>query len=121
MTKPFHLVTDILPLERQESGGGDLGTKEADLFDVGVEQEIGKHNQRSGAGRGQNAGGANHKRAKKNEKFGFGGKKRHAKSGDAKSSGDLSGFDAKKMKAGGRGKVTKTRPGKARRKSMGTR
>ncbi|KAH7166258.1 eukaryotic rRNA processing protein EBP2-domain-containing protein [Dactylonectria macrodidyma] len=110
-----------LKRKRQESGGGDLGTNEADLFDVGVEQEIGKHNQRSGAGRGQNAGGTNHKRAKKNEKFGFGGKKRHSKSGDAKSSGDLSGFDAKKMKAGSRGKVTKTRPGKARRKSMGTR
>lgn len=93
------------------------------MFDVGVENELKKYNQRSGSGRGQmgpNAG--NLKRQKKNEKFGFGGKKRHAKSGDAMSSGDLSGFNAKKMKAGGKGKVTKsTRPGKARRKSMGTR
>lgn len=76
------------------------------------------HNPRSGAGRGAGAGG-NHKRAKKNEKYGFGGKKRHAKSGDAMSSGDLSGFDPKKMKAGGR--VAKSRPGKARRKTMGSR
>ncbi|KPM41638.1 hypothetical protein AK830_g4932 [Neonectria ditissima] len=108
-----------LKRKRQESSGDTGGTKEADIFDVGVEQEIKKPNGRSGAGRGQDASGPNRKRSNKNEKYGFGGKKRHAKSGDAKSSGDLSGFDAKKMKAGGRGKVTKTRPGKARRKSMG--
>ena len=77
------------------------------------------HNPRSGAGRGGAGAGGNHKRAKKNEKYGFGGKKRHAKSGDAMSSGDLSGFDPKKMKAGGR--VAKSRPGKARRKTMGSR
>ncbi|KAH6892003.1 eukaryotic rRNA processing protein EBP2-domain-containing protein [Thelonectria olida] len=111
-----------LKRKRQESGGNDLGTKEADLFDVGVENELKKHSSRSGAGRGQSAGGPNQKRQKKNEKYGFGGKKRHAKSGDAKSSGDLSGFDPKRMKAGGRNKVTKpTRPGKARRKAAGAR
>ncbi|KAM5342737.1 hypothetical protein ACJ41O_013703 [Fusarium nematophilum] len=109
-----------LKRKRQESGGADLGTNEADIFDVGVESEMKKHNQRSGAGRGQMGGPVNHKRAKKNERYGFGGKKRHAKSGDAMSSGDLSGFNAKKMKAGG-GKVTKSRPGKARRKTMGSR
>ncbi|KAL2676665.1 hypothetical protein Neosp_010429 [[Neocosmospora] mangrovei] len=112
-----------LKRKRQESGGADLGTNEADLFDVGVESEMKKHNQRSGAGRGQMGAGSgtvNHKRAKKNEKYGFGGKKRHAKSGDAMSSSDLSGFNAKKMKAGG-SKVSKSRPGKARRKAMGAR
>lgn len=62
----------------------------------------------------------NHKRQKKNEKYGFGGKKRHAKSGDAASSSDLSGFNAKKMKAGSR--VSKpSRPGKSRRKAMASR
>lgn len=61
------------------------------------------------------------KRQKKDEKYGFGGKKRHAKSGDAASSGDLSGFNAKGMKAGGRGKITKARPGKDRRKAMSSR
>lgn len=40
-----------------------------------------------------------HKRQKRDEKFGFGGKKRFAKSGDAISSGDLSGFSAKKKKS----------------------
>jgi rRNA-processing protein EBP2 len=65
---------------------------------------------------------ANGKRQKKNEKYGFGGKKRHAKSGDAMSSGDLSGFNARKMKEGGKGGVSKAqRPGKSRRKTMSTR
>jgi rRNA-processing protein EBP2 len=58
-------------------------------------------------------GGGSNKRQKKNDKFGFGGKKRFSKSGDAMSSGDLSGFSTRKMKekVGGAAK----RPGKARR------
>jgi rRNA-processing protein EBP2 len=65
------------------------------------------------------------KRQRKDAKYGFGGKKRFSKSGDAISSGDLSGFNAKKMKSngfGGAGKKKKAvkapRPGKSRRKSM---
>ncbi|GJN86121.1 rRNA-processing protein and EBNA1-binding protein ebp2 [Purpureocillium lilacinum] len=108
-----------LKRKRQESGG-DLGTNEADMFDVGVESELAKHSQRS-AGKGKQSQSVNNKRQKKNEKFGFGGKKRHAKSGDAISSGDLSGFNAKQMKASGRPKGKAQRPGKARRKAMGTR
>ncbi len=100
--------------ERQESSG-DVGTKEGDLFDVAVDDEISKHSQRSGGGR--SSSGLNAKRQKKNDKFGFGGKKKHIKSGDAMSSGDLSGFNAKKMKAGGKYKKA-SRPGKSRRKAM---
>jgi|ERR1712000_21987 len=111
-----------LKRKRAESGGGDA-TNEADLFDVGVDKELGKPSRgdRSGAGRGNvGAGAVNHKRQKKNEKYGFGGKKRHAKSGDAMSSADLSGFNAKGMKA--KSKVTKpSRPGKDRRKAMARR
>lgn len=115
--------TNSFAEERAESGGGDA-TNEADLFDVGVDKELGKSNSRSdrsGAGRGNvGAGATNHKRQKKNEKYGFGGKKRHAKSGDAMSSADLSGFNAKGMKA--KGKVSKpSRPGKDRRKAMARR
>jgi rRNA-processing protein EBP2 len=56
------------------------------------------------------------KRQKKNEKYGFGGKKKHSKSGDAMSSADLSGFSAKRMKSGAKSKPAKTaRLGKARR------
>merc|ERR1712054_358049 len=71
---------------------------------------------RAGAGRG---GKPNTKRQKKDEKYGFGGKKRHAKSGDFASSSDLSGFSAKAMKA--KGGVSKSRPGKSKRKAMSTR
>jgi rRNA-processing protein EBP2 len=54
------------------------------------------------------------KRQKKDQKFGFGGKKRFSKSGDAVSSGDLRDFSAAKMK-GKRSGGTKQRPGKSRR------
>lgn len=96
-----------------------MSTNEADLFDVGVDKEITGYkskSDRSGPGRG-NMGGSNSKRQKKNEKYGFGGKKRHAKSGDTVSSSDMSGFNPKKMKA--QSKVSKSsRPGKSRRKAM---
>ncbi|KAF2705843.1 Ebp2-domain-containing protein [Pleomassaria siparia CBS 279.74] len=50
---------------------------------------------------GDDDGKPNFKRQKKDSKYGFGGKKRHAKSNDAISSADGRGFSAKKMKAGG--------------------
>ncbi|KAF3056598.1 rRNA-processing protein EBP2 [Daldinia childiae] len=105
-----------LKRKRQETSG-DLGTTEADLFDVGVDNEIGKHNAQRAFSRGKDGERAGPKRQKKNEKYGFGGKKRHAKSGDAVSSGDLSSFNARKMKSGGSrgGKPVKPRLGKNRR------
>lgn len=66
-------------------------------------------------GSGIRDGGPNHKRQKKDEKFGFGGKKRFSKSNDAKSAGDTDGYSARKMKGGA--KAAKQRPGKARRAS----
>ncbi|KAL7899129.1 eukaryotic rRNA processing [Trichoderma sp. TUCIM 5745] len=100
-----------LKRKRQEHNS-DVGTKEADIFDVSVDNEIAKHSQRSGSTRQQSgARTPNAKRQKKNEKFGFGGKKRHAKSGDAVSSGDLSRFNVKRMKS------KASRPGKNRRKA----
>ncbi|KID77602.1 rRNA-processing protein EBP2 [Metarhizium brunneum] len=107
-----------LKRKRQESGN-DMNTNEADLFDVSVDNELASHAQSMGSSRGGPSGkGVNAKRQKKNEKYGFGGKKRHAKSGDALSSGDLSSFNTKKMKAGSRGKPKASRPGKSRRKAM---
>ena len=67
--------------------------------------------------RAKGAGGSGKpgaKRQKRDEKYGFGGKKRFAKSNDAKSSADVSGFSVKKMK----GKKTPQRPGKSRRAKM---
>ncbi|KAI0977382.1 eukaryotic rRNA processing protein EBP2-domain-containing protein [Xylaria arbuscula] len=114
-----------LKRKRSETGGGNLGTREADLFDVGVDNELSKPKgsqrggERGGAGRG--AGGPGAKRQKKNDKFGLGGKKKYSKSGDAASSADLSGFSAKRMKGGAaKGKTPKTaRLGKSRRKAGG--
>lgn len=61
-------------------------------------------------------GKANNKRHKRDEKFGFGGKKRFSKSGDAASSADIRGFSAKKMKGQKKGSQ---RPGKSRRAKQG--
>lgn len=60
------------------------------------------------AARRENGGRVN-KRQKKDERFGFGGKKRFAKSNDAKSSADTRGFSVKKMKG------KQQRPGKSKR------
>ncbi|CAK7264852.1 rRNA-processing protein EBP2 [Sporothrix epigloea] len=125
----------IKSLKRKRSELGTSSTHEADLFDVAVEKELssapGAKKNAAKGGRGAGApGGPNAKRQKKNDKYGFGGKKRHIKSGDAMSSADLSGFNAKKMKAGGgrsergrpggqksAGSRTPNRPGKSRRKA----
>lgn len=52
------------------------------------------------------------KRQKKDDKFGFGGKKRFSKSGDAASTADLRAFSVKKMKGVKKGAQ---RLGKSRR------
>ncbi|EFW99738.1 rRNA processing protein [Grosmannia clavigera kw1407] len=120
----------IKTLKRKRSENGATNTHEADLFDVAVDTEIGAKRGASSApgslkrGRdGGRSGGPpqpNAKRQKKNEKYGFGGKKRHGKSGDAQSSGDLSGFNARRMKSGGSA-FKAQRPGKARRQAAGGR
>jgi rRNA-processing protein EBP2 len=94
-------------LKRKRQGADITKTNEEDLFDIGLEADDSKPDRREGR-----AGG--NKRQKKNEKFGFGGKKRHAKSNTAESSGDGRGFSSRKMK-GKTGGAAKARPGKARR------
>jgi rRNA-processing protein EBP2 len=74
-----------------------------DMFDVAIDEASQPEKKRT------RDGPRHSKRQKKDDKFGFGGKKRHAKSGDAASSGDLSKFSAKKMKGGAK------RPGKSKR------
>ena len=118
-------------IERQDGGGSGLGaTEAADLFDVAVDNELKTGSKKRSAGDHGPSGGA--KRQKKDTKFGFGGKKRFGKSGDAMSSGDLRSFSAKRMKdrdgdrggPGGRGpggagakKGPKPRLGKSRRQA----
>lgn len=101
----------INSLKRKRAGGADLNDKE-DNFDVALEDAAvtEKKDRAERKAKGAEAG-QRRKRQKKDEKFGFGGKKRHAKSNDAKSSSDMSGFSAKKMK----GKGGPKRPGKSQR------
>jgi rRNA-processing protein EBP2 len=103
---------------------------EPDLFDVELDDTTTpnkkdrdfKRNSRGGSGGRGDRSGPN-KRQKKDEKFGFGGKKRFGKSTDAASSADASGFSVAKMKGktggrGGRGGArggASSRPGKSRR------
>lgn len=59
-------------------------------------------------------------RTEKDKKFGHGGKKRFAKSGDASSTADMKGFSVGRMKGrtrggGAAGRGGAKRPGKARR------
>ncbi|KAK4137920.1 Ebp2-domain-containing protein [Trichocladium antarcticum] len=131
-----------LKRKRQDGGSAALGATEVDdLFDVAVDNELGNSSSKKRSAPGGGRDGPNSKRQKKDSKFGFGGKKRFAKSNDAKSAGDLSGFSAKRMKSGGSGDrdgprggggggggggpggakkkfVKPTRPGKGRRQSM---
>ena len=81
-----------------------------DLFDVAIDDATSEKRNRSGK---KDGGGRSAKRQKKDQKFGFGGRKKNSKSGDAISSGDLRGFSAKKMKSDSKSK----RPGKSKRKA----
>ena len=81
------------------------------MFDVALEDAT-KPSQRSRLSKGLADGQRSSKRQKKDSKFGFGGRKRFAKSGDAISSSDLTRFSTKKMKGQKKGAQ---RLGKSRR------
>ncbi|KIW40192.1 uncharacterized protein PV06_07410 [Exophiala oligosperma] len=100
----------IKELKRKRKGQ-DTGkvVEDNDLFQS-IDVDSAPTKDRAGRERGSGPnGGAPNKRQKRDQKFGFGGKKRFTKSGDAMSSGDMRGFSASKMK----GKPK--RPGKSRR------
>ncbi|KAF2104823.1 eukaryotic rRNA processing [Rhizodiscina lignyota] len=106
-----------------ERSGADLtNTNEEDIFDVALEDAATAEKADKAARRQKrDAGGKpNPKRQKRDEKYGFGGKKRHKKSGDAISSADMRDFSTKKMKApfGGGAKAGAKRPGKSKRAKM---
>lgn len=91
-------------LSERQDGDAPTEAGEADLFDVALEDAT-----KDTKGRDRRDAKGGNKRQKRDEKYGYGGKKRFSKSGDAQSSGDLKGFSSKKMKKGPQ------RPGKARR------
>lgn len=87
---------------------------EEDLFDVALE-DASTADKAARLTRKVGRGAPRDKRQKKDVKFGFGGKKRFAKSGDAISTGDLRGFSSKKMKGA---RVAPQRLGKGRRAKL---
>ena len=107
-----------------ERSGADLTvTNEDDLFDVALEDAATADKADKAARRQKKdpAGKPNVKRQKRDEKYGFGGKKRYKKSSDAISSADMRDFSTKRMKSdsfgGGKGKSSR-RPGKSKRAKM---
>ncbi|KAL8972733.1 MAG: hypothetical protein Q9183_000384 [Haloplaca sp. 2 TL-2023] len=100
---------NILKRKRKSTDTGN--TEETDMFDVALEDASNTNKTTRSEGTGQ-GGRSVHKRQKKDARFGFGGKKRFAKSGDARSTGDLREFSTKKMKGQ---KKSNQRPGKSRR------
>ncbi|GAM88934.1 hypothetical protein ANO11243_069680 [Dothideomycetidae sp. 11243] len=105
----------IKMLKKKRSGNAIENATENDMFDVALEDAAVTARKDKDARRGGADGQANPKRQKKDQKYGFGGKKRFAKSNDASSSADMRGFSVKKMK----GKGKPQRPGKSRRAKMG--
>ncbi|KAK2744411.1 rRNA-processing protein and EBNA1-binding protein ebp2 [Myotisia sp. PD_48] len=107
----------INSLKRKRKDAPSGTTQEDEMFDVALE-EAGKSDSRRGS-RGKPGEGSSSKRQKKDKKFGFGGKKRFAKSGDAVSSGDMSKFSVGKMKGRSKSGGGSKRLGKSRRSSKG--
>jgi len=99
---------------KKKHKGGEIDNKD----DFGIEVDNALDNAPSGTKRDHS--GKSRPRQKKDAKFGFGGKKRHAKSNTLKSTNDISGFSSKKMKAPFSGKPKsdkKSRPGKQKRQA----
>ncbi|KXS98761.1 hypothetical protein AC578_9036 [Pseudocercospora eumusae] len=103
---------DRIQTLKRKRQGADLTANEDNDFDIAIE-DAAETAKKDKAARRASGDGPNRKRQKKDEKFGFGGKKRFAKSNDAKSTGDDRGYSVKKMKSGG--KKGTFRPGKSKR------
>ncbi|KAJ8608296.1 hypothetical protein MRB53_039718 [Persea americana] len=107
------MLERVSVLKRKRQGAGLETEGEESMFDVALEDAATTERKDKEARRSRGPGGApNAKRQKKDAKFGFGGKKRFAKSGDAISSSDMSGFSTKRMKGQKKGPQ---RPGKSKR------
>ncbi|KAL9040245.1 MAG: hypothetical protein Q9214_004564 [Letrouitia sp. 1 TL-2023] len=94
-------------LKRKRKNAAGPTTQEDDMFEVAIEDAAKASNHGTRAN-----GHAQSKRRKKDSKFGFGGKKRYGKSGDAASTADMRGFSVSKMKGQKKGIQ---RQGKGRR------
>lgn len=109
------MLEKVKILKRKRQSTGIEADREENIFDVALEDASTTDRKDRSARRDKPNGQPNSKRAKKNEKFGFGGKKRFAKSTDAASTGDMSGFSTKKMKGQTSKSGAAKRLGKSRR------
>jgi rRNA-processing protein EBP2 len=111
-------VLTFVSLERKGQDTGKVN-EDDDLFQsIDVEAEPSKDKSGRERGPGTDADGRKFKRSRteKDKKFGHGGKKRFAKSGDATSSADMKGFSVGRMKGrSSAGKGGAKRPGKSKR------
>lgn len=98
--------------ERKNTDPG--AANEEDLFDVALDDAAKEDRSLKSAKGGDGRGRTQNKRQKKDDKHGYGGKKRFSKSTDAASTADLRDFSAKKMK----GKKGLQRLGKGRRAKL---
>ncbi|KAJ1887043.1 RRNA processing protein [Kickxella alabastrina] len=99
---------------------GDLG--DADDFEIDIDSDDDRKSKTGYGNKTKAKGGKpmpNKRRQVKNEKFGFGGKKRGMKNNTADSAADMSGFNAGRNKSssfsGSTNKFKVQRPGKAKR------
>jgi rRNA-processing protein EBP2 len=90
---------------KRKRAGNEITSED---FDIAIEDEV------EGKGRSRDNKGPNDKRMSKNQKYGFGGRKRFKKSNDAASSADISGFTNKKNSNAGGSKKPR-RLGKSKR------
>jgi rRNA-processing protein EBP2 len=123
------------PLPTQTERQGNDNSAGDDDFDVALASDDEEMNAYKSAGpnsinkgkkRALSTPDSRSKRLKKDQKFGFGGKKRHGKSNTAESSADVSGFSVRRNKStsfkpGHKAAGVKKRPGKARRQNAGGR
>ncbi|KAL8830351.1 MAG: hypothetical protein Q9170_005764 [Blastenia crenularia] len=98
-------------LKRKRKNTDVAGAEETDIFEVALD-DASKADRAPRRIRPSEGGRGPSKRQKRDSKFGFGGKKRFAKSGDAVSTSDISAFSTQKMKGQKKGSQ---RLGKSRR------
>lgn len=98
---------------KRKRAGNEITTED---FDIAVEEATAAQSEFQGQ-RGRNGGKPNGKRQAKDQKYGFGGKKKFKKSNDAQSTGDMSDYNrrVKANKAARQGGAKPKRPGKSKR------
>ncbi|KAF9175906.1 rRNA-processing protein and EBNA1-binding protein ebp2 [Mortierella sp. AD011] len=93
---------------KKKRQGNDNSTNADDEFDVALESDdeemkayktVGQNGNKGKKRSASSTPESRGKRLKKDQKFGFGGKKRHSKSNTADSSADVSGFNVKRNKS----------------------